>query len=322
MPVPARPLLVALSSPRYSARPPPLPHTLPQPNSDGGWAYEIVQNVLDTSIITYAEFFAYIEDSLSTRDPCKGEFDVEPPVVPAGAATLDPAGTCTFNFTSFYCLICEQQDVKARAKWVDGGGEGGGWRGRAGRAAEVSSGERGEGAGGLGGSQRREQPQPTAPNYPPSLRLCAATTAPSPWTPPSRTPSCRSSREAGRVQALKSPGPLGPRRRAPAAPRGGGRGCLRAHPANTFTDEPGVGVGHLLPRRRPCLSPYPLNTQRRVRLPPPRRLCPHEPRAAGMIAARNATGGRLHSPRCVMRFLGFYLLRTGREVLALIAGGW
>ena len=73
--------------------------------------------MLDSSISNYARFFAYIQSFLSTRDRCKGEFDVEPPQLPAGATTLEPAGTCTFDFTSFYCIICEQQDVKVSA-WV------------------------------------------------------------------------------------------------------------------------------------------------------------------------------------------------------------
>jgi len=83
-----------------------------QPNSNGGWGYEIAQQVLDTGITTFAQFFPYIEASLSTRDPCKGEFDVETPLVPSGAITLEPAGTCTFDFTTYYCIVCEQQDAK------------------------------------------------------------------------------------------------------------------------------------------------------------------------------------------------------------------
>jgi len=66
-----------------------------QPNSGGGWAYEIVQYVPTAqaaSITTNAQYIAFVETALSTRDPCKGEYEMEPPMVPANAPLLNPAG--------------------------------------------------------------------------------------------------------------------------------------------------------------------------------------------------------------------------------------
>lgn len=66
-----------------------------QPNSSGGWGYEIVQYVLPAqapAITTWQQFFNFVMASLSTRDPCRGEFEVEPPHYEAGATTLNPAG--------------------------------------------------------------------------------------------------------------------------------------------------------------------------------------------------------------------------------------
>ena len=86
-----------------------------QPNSDGGWAYEIVQYVptaVAPSITTNGQYLAYVETALSTRDPCTGEYDVNPPAVPASAALLAPAGPCTFNPSNYKCIYCESQDVK------------------------------------------------------------------------------------------------------------------------------------------------------------------------------------------------------------------
>ena len=81
---------------------------------------------------TNGQFLASIEASLSTRDPCQGVFDVEPPLVPASAPMLEALGTCNCCLTTFYCLICEQLDVMKRGMGARSGrrvGTGGGEQG-------------------------------------------------------------------------------------------------------------------------------------------------------------------------------------------------
>lgn len=86
-----------------------------QPNSDGGWAWEVVAFVPPAAapaVTTWGAYYAFLGAALSTRDPCRGEFEVEPPALPAGAPTLAPAGACTFSTAAYYCIYCDAQDVK------------------------------------------------------------------------------------------------------------------------------------------------------------------------------------------------------------------